>query len=304
MRVRAPASSVAKIRCAHSNMPELTAANIEQVVQACQANLALIGQSLNQCFDTTFQLSLDDSLGYSRLGDIADLNGPGLIVSFEVGATAMLCALPAALPVPDWAWHPDQSQRSRLQSLAQEWSFHCLPDDLPGDNFVARTVPHLGEFIAAASPDDAAVCQPVRAAASADPSQARIWLIWPVAQIPSASAASETVSTAATARESAATGLPTRDFSPYARLRNLPVPVIVKLAEKKMELGQLLAIGPGAIITFEKPCEDLLDLYVNNHLYCRGEAVKIGEKFGIKVCETGSVQSRASAIAAMESRSA
>ena len=44
---------------------------------------------------------------------------------------------------------------------------------------------------------------------------------------------------------------PSADLSnTYNRLRNLPVPVIVKLAEKKIELGQLLAIGPGAIITF------------------------------------------------------
>jgi len=86
------------------------------------------------------------------------------------------------------------------------------------------------------------------------------------------------------------------DANPVDRLRNVPVPVIVTLAEKKIEMGQILGIGTGAIITFEKSCEDLLDLYVNNRLYCRGEAVKIGEKFGIKVCEVGSVQERASAV--------
>ena len=91
-----------------------------------------------------------------------------------------------------------------------------------------------------------------------------------------------------------------RRHRPLDRLRRLPVPIIVKLAEKKLELGQLLAIGPGAIITFEKSCEDLLELYVNNQLYCRGEAVKIGEKFGIKICEVGSVEERASAVLAVE----
>ena len=84
------------------------------------------------------------------------------------------------------------------------------------------------------------------------------------------------------------------------RLRKLPVAVIVKLAEKRIEMGQLLAMGSGSIIMFEKSCEDLLDLYVNNKLYCRGEAVKIGEKFGIKVCEVGSVRQRVSAVMAPE----
>lgn len=87
--------------------------------------------------------------------------------------------------------------------------------------------------------------------------------------------------------------------TPLERLRRLPVPIIVRLADKKMELGQLLAIGPGAIITFDKSCEDLLDLYVNNQLYCRGEAVKIGEKFGLKICEVGSAEARASALLAL-----
>ncbi len=84
--------------------------------------------------------------------------------------------------------------------------------------------------------------------------------------------------------------------NPLDRLRQVPVPIIVKLAEKKIEMGQLLGMGPGAIITFEKSCEDLLDLYVNNQPYCRGEAVKIGEKFGIKVCEVGTPQARAQAV--------
>jgi len=86
------------------------------------------------------------------------------------------------------------------------------------------------------------------------------------------------------------------NVNPVDRLRNVPVPVIVTLAEKKIEMGQVLGIGTGAIITFEKSCEDLLDLFVNNRLYCRGEAVKIGEKFGIKICEVGSVEERVSAV--------
>jgi flagellar motor switch protein FliN/FliY len=69
------------------------------------------------------------------------------------------------------------------------------------------------------------------------------------------------------------------------RLMKLPVPVSVHLAERKIELSQLLSLAPGTLLTFEKSCEDLLDLYVNNQIYARGEAVKIGEKFGLKINE-------------------
>jgi flagellar motor switch protein FliN/FliY len=71
------------------------------------------------------------------------------------------------------------------------------------------------------------------------------------------------------------------------RLMKLPVPVAVHLAERKIDMSQLLGMAPGSLLTFEKSCEDLLDLYVNNRIYARGEAVKIGEKFGLKINEMG-----------------
>ena len=61
------------------------------------------------------------------------------------------------------------------------------------------------------------------------------------------------------------------------------MPVVVRLAERKITLDALRKVAPGSLITFSKSCEDLLDLYVNNRLLARGEAVKIGEKFGLKV---------------------
>jgi len=73
----------------------------------------------------------------------------------------------------------------------------------------------------------------------------------------------------------------------FARLRRLPVEISVRVAEKKIPMPQLLGITPGMLITFNKSCEDLLDLYVNNTRYCRGEAVKIGENFGLKINQVG-----------------
>lgn len=71
------------------------------------------------------------------------------------------------------------------------------------------------------------------------------------------------------------------------RLMKLPVPVAVHLAERKIDLSQLLGMAPGTLLSFDKSCEDLLDLYVGNQIFARGEAVKIGEKFGLKINEMG-----------------
>ena len=81
-----------------------------------------------------------------------------------------------------------------------------------------------------------------------------------------------------------------------SRLRTLPVKVVVTLAEKRIDVGQLLAISPGTMIPFSKPCEELLDLYVNNHRHARGEAVKIGEKFGLKISRIGVHDQRVSPV--------
>lgn len=289
-------------------MPELTITNIEAVSQATLARLEALAQSLNRCFDTDFRLSAGERLPHASLGEIPQLGGPGVVVAFSVGASAMLCAISAELPLPSWYTDPSPEQISKLETLALEWSRDCLPDDLPGENFVSLTVPALGECIAGAAPVENAVCLPILASPDGSTPAANIWLIWPVSHIPtpngpggpSASDQDETADPAAIERGPAVPppAQPTA-IERLNRIRNLPVPIIVKLAEKRIEMGQLLAIGPGAIITFEKSCEDLLDLHVNNQLYCRGEAVKIGEKFGIKICEVGSTEERISAVLAI-----
>jgi flagellar motor switch protein FliN len=70
------------------------------------------------------------------------------------------------------------------------------------------------------------------------------------------------------------------------RIRKVPVNVIVRIAERKMPLHQLRSIAPGTLLMFDKPCNSPLDIFVNNQLYCRGEAVKVGETFGVKINES------------------
>ena len=282
-------------------MPELTSANIDAVSRASLARLDLLTQALNECFETRLALSPGRQVQYASLAEMPALAGPGLILAFSLGSSAMLCVLAADLPIPGWYVDPSAAQISQLEALALEWSRNCLPEELPVENVVSLTVPVLKECIVASSPVAGAACLPLLASQEGGAPATGIWLIWPVERIPTpydprkdstAGAPAE----AASRRRRAA---PVLSGTPVDRLRNLPVPIVVKLAEKRIEMGQFLAIGPGAIITFEKSCEDLLDLYVNNQLYCRGEAVKIGEKFGIKICEVGSTAERISAVLAI-----
>jgi len=77
---------------------------------------------------------------------------------------------------------------------------------------------------------------------------------------------------------------PTSTLPPYARtLLKVELPVSVTLARKKEHLHEILEIVPGAIIQFDKSCEEILELEVNGQSVAVGEAVKVGDKFGLRI---------------------
>ena len=80
------------------------------------------------------------------------------------------------------------------------------------------------------------------------------------------------------------------------RVLHLEVPVIVRLAERFMALSEILNLTSGAIIEFEKRADAELDLMINNKCVAHGLAVKVGENFGLRVNQIGSLQDRIKAL--------
>ena len=74
------------------------------------------------------------------------------------------------------------------------------------------------------------------------------------------------------------------------RILHMGVPVIVKLAQRKMSLAEVMRLGPGAIIEFEKASDQPLELMINNKTVAIGETVKVGENFGLKISQIGDVR--------------
>jgi flagellar motor switch protein FliN/FliY len=74
------------------------------------------------------------------------------------------------------------------------------------------------------------------------------------------------------------------------RILRLQVPVIVKLAERKLMLSEVMRLGVGAIIEFIKSSEEPLELLINNKPIGVGEAVKVGENFGLRIKQIGDVK--------------
>jgi len=75
-----------------------------------------------------------------------------------------------------------------------------------------------------------------------------------------------------------------------ARVLNLQVPVIVKLAEKKIGLAEVLRLQAGTILEFDKSSDKPLELMINNKTIAVGDAVKVGENFGLRITQIGDVR--------------
>jgi flagellar motor switch protein FliN/FliY len=74
------------------------------------------------------------------------------------------------------------------------------------------------------------------------------------------------------------------------RIMRMEVPVIVKLAERKLTMAEVMRLGPGAIVEFSKSSDEPLELLINNKAIGLGDAVKVGENFGLKINQIGDVK--------------
>jgi flagellar motor switch/type III secretory pathway protein FliN len=57
----------------------------------------------------------------------------------------------------------------------------------------------------------------------------------------------------------------------------------VRLAAKRLSIGEIVQLGPGSIVKFDKSCEEMLELNVGQCPIAVGEAVKVGDKFGLRI---------------------
>ncbi len=75
-------------------------------------------------------------------------------------------------------------------------------------------------------------------------------------------------------------------------LYDVPLQISVEVGRSKILLKDLLKMGEGYIIELDKLAGDPLDLYVNSRLIAKGEAVMVGDKFGIRLTDVVSPSDR------------
>jgi len=86
------------------------------------------------------------------------------------------------------------------------------------------------------------------------------------------------------------------DQPDLSRILRLSVPVMVVLAEQEMAIKSILEISAGTIVEFSVPFDAELELRVANQTIGRGNAIKIGENFGLRITAIDSVSRRVDAM--------
>jgi flagellar motor switch protein FliN len=66
---------------------------------------------------------------------------------------------------------------------------------------------------------------------------------------------------------------------------DVPVKVSAVLGRARMEVGDLLKLGPGAVLELDRKVGEAIDIYVNNRLVARGEVVLVEDKLGVTMTE-------------------
>jgi flagellar motor switch protein FliN/FliY len=88
---------------------------------------------------------------------------------------------------------------------------------------------------------------------------------------------------------SAAPGEPdgptTRVAADLEAVFDVPVQVSAVLGRARMEINDLLKIGPGTVLELDRKVGEAIDIYVNNRLVARGEVVLVEEKLGVTMTE-------------------
>jgi flagellar motor switch protein FliN len=75
-------------------------------------------------------------------------------------------------------------------------------------------------------------------------------------------------------------------------LYDVPLQVSVEVGRCKILLKDLLNMSEGYVIELEKLAGEPLDLFVNSRLIAHGEAVLVGDKFGIRLTDVVSKSDR------------
>lgn len=68
-------------------------------------------------------------------------------------------------------------------------------------------------------------------------------------------------------------------------LRDVEVELTLEIGRRRMKIADVLRLSPGQTLELDKQAGEPLELLVNGRLIGRGEAVVVGDRYGIRITE-------------------
>jgi len=66
-------------------------------------------------------------------------------------------------------------------------------------------------------------------------------------------------------------------------IMDIPVTVSMELGRTKMSIKDLLGMNPGSVIELQRLASEPMEILVNGTLVAHGEAVRVGERYGVRL---------------------
>lgn len=281
-------------------MSDFNQALAKEFIAACKEGESAIVTAFEKAFEiTNVKPTLGEPTSWTQIEEQDWLLGEGQVITWSTAAMSVAMVIPAGEDFPpDWAAMPDTEPREkRLASLPNDLSDGILPESMAGAKGELGWCVNLRFSLEAGKLAKNSVVIPI---SIVEPT-AKVYLIGPfenpaaIFQNPTEEELAEpTEAPAGTAKklESEFDRLP-----PYARsLLKIRLPVRVTLASTKQSVQRVQQLGPGSILQFDRSCEESLTLEVGDHQLAEGEAVRVGEQFGLRISAITPPQERFEAV--------
>jgi len=265
-------------------MADNTAVKTSEYVEACEKGVeqtpAVFQRTLELTGTTTSQSA--GSLEPAALNE--KFPSGALICSWQGNAGKAMLIIGDSPALPDWVQNPQRdSDGENLSALAKELGELLLPPSHPIETYDCAWAAQVQEAVAPLA--EAGNLEQIPLTFTTESGDIPCALIWQVNESASSSAAEDSpVAEKTAAPENDPSDGDNSLLPPYARsLMKIRVPVRVTLASTKQQVNKIVELGPGAIIQFNKSCEESLDLEVGEQHIARGEAVRVGDRFGLRI---------------------
>ena len=283
-------------------MSDLGIEQRDAIANEARSNAELVAETFAEAFaiPQTFEVGEPEILGWRAWPEA--WRHPGLLIALPIADQAAIMLLPdpdAALPA--WCNHPDPAGKASLQTLTAAVASLVLPPTYRSLEAFSVHVPNVAEALEQGSGDTLGAIPITLQSSQGTISGSLVLPITHWKNLLPKVAAPPPVSPGIAADSGPRTDFdePADFADPHDRLEHdlprlpsyvrsllrVPVTVAVTLAHTRTSLSKVIDIGPGTIIQFDKSCESPLSLEVGDVEIANGEAVKIGDKFGLKVGE-------------------